>query len=567
MRGDNDLLSGLVGMFNERGYKVVGAHEVAPELVASPGQIGAHAPDKGANRDARRAMKAARVIGKLDAGQAAVVVNGLIVALEADEGTDGLLERVGKLRETGRVRWKGRAGVLAKCAKPQQDLRVDLPTIGVRTVRAAAAAGLAGIVVETGPGDDRRPCGGRGTRRQGGLVHHRPRERRGEARQVSRPGQPFTVFLIAGEESGDSLGAGLMEALSRRIGGDVRFLGVGGARMERLGLRSLFPMRDINHVGGTAIVANLPRILSRMHQAAREIVKADPDVYVMIDCPGFNLGVARRVRKRRPSIPIVDYVSPTVWVWRPRRAPWMAGFVDHLLAILPFEPEAHRRLMGPPCTYVGHPLIEKLDRLRPAPGERRPIGAVERPKFIVLPGSRHGEIKRLLDVFGETVARVVAENGPMEVLLPVVPRFADEIKARTAAWPVKPRIVEGEAEKYRRLPERTSRACGLRYRDARTRPRRRADGRRVPGRPDRQGFQICVEADQLVRAAQPDYRHQRHPGIPRRRDDARADGGSPQAAPVGHAGARAPTPFLRHPRPADGARPRHTERPGGRHRP
>ncbi len=263
-----------------------------------------------------------------------------------------------------------------------------------------------------------------------------------------QPGQPFTVFLIAGEESGDSLGAGLMEALSRRIGGDVRFLGVGGTRMERLGLRSLFPMRDINHVGGTAIVANLPRILSRMHQAAREIVKADPDVYVMIDCPGFNLGVARRVRKRRPSIPIVDYVSPTVWVWRPRRAPWMAGFVDHLLAILPFEPEAHRRLKGPPCTYVGHPLIEKLDRLRPAPGERQPIGAVERPKFIVLPGSRHGEIKRLLDVFGETVARVVADNGPMEVLLPVVARFADEIKARTAAWPVKPTIVEGEAEKY-----------------------------------------------------------------------------------------------------------------------
>lgn len=150
MRGDNDLLSGLVGMFAERGYTVVGAHEVAPELVAGSGQIGAQAPDRRANRDARRAMKAARVIGKLDAGQAAVVINGLIVALEAYEGTDGLIERVGRLREAGRVKWKGRAGVLAKCAKPQQDLRVDMPTIGVRTVRAAAAAGLAGIAVESG---------------------------------------------------------------------------------------------------------------------------------------------------------------------------------------------------------------------------------------------------------------------------------------------------------------------------------------------------------------------------------------------------------------------------------
>ena len=262
------------------------------------------------------------------------------------------------------------------------------------------------------------------------------------------PGRPFTVFLIAGEESGDALGANLMEAIRARAGGEVRFVGVGGARMERLGLRSLFPMRDINHVGATAIVANLHRILARMRQAARAVVQAQPDVFVMIDCPGFNLGVARRVRKKDPGIPIVDYVSPTVWVWRPRRAPRMARFVDHLMAILPFEPEVHARLQGPPTTYVGHPLIEKIDRLRPAAGERPPLAAVERPTFLVLPGSRHGEISRLLDAFGETVARVVRDRGPMEVLLPVVPRFADEIREKTARWPVRPDIVEGEEAKY-----------------------------------------------------------------------------------------------------------------------
>ena len=126
----------------------------------------------------------------------------------------------------------------------------------------------------------------------------------------------------------------------------------------------------------------------------------------------------------------------------------MARFVDHLLAILPFEPEVHQRLKGPPTTYVGHPLIEKIDRLRPAAGERPPLGTVERPTLIVLPGSRHGEISRLLDVFGQTVARLVSANGPMEVLLPVIPRFAEEIKARTADWPVRPVIVEGEDAKY-----------------------------------------------------------------------------------------------------------------------
>jgi len=182
---------------------------------------------------------------------------------------------------------------------------------------------------------------------------------------VSRaPDRPFTAFLIAGEESGDALGANLMEALRAQVPGELRFMGVGGSRMERLRLSSMFPMRDINHVGATSIVANLPRIFNRMQQASRAIAGAEPDVFVMIDCPGFNLGVARRVRKKNPRIPIVDYVSPTVWVWRPRRAPRMARFVDHLLAILPFEPEVHERLKGPPTTYVGHPLIEKIDRLR-----------------------------------------------------------------------------------------------------------------------------------------------------------------------------------------------------------
>jgi DUF1009 family protein len=150
LKGDNDLLTGLIGLFNERGFKVVGAHEVAPELVAGIGKLGAHGPRRTQRIDARKAMRAARAIGRIDAGQAAVALRGRIVALEAAEGTDAMIERVARLRESGRLRWTGRQGVLAKCAKPQQDLRVDMPTIGVETVRRVAAAGLAGIVVEAG---------------------------------------------------------------------------------------------------------------------------------------------------------------------------------------------------------------------------------------------------------------------------------------------------------------------------------------------------------------------------------------------------------------------------------
>lgn len=148
--GDNTLLTGTIRIFEAWGYSIVGAHEVAPDLVAVPGVVAGSAP-RGSNLDdVRVAIAAARGIGALDAGQAAVAVGGRVVALEAAEGTDAMLGRVATLREMGRIKWSGRAGVLAKCAKPQQDLRVDMPTIGPDTVAGAAAAGLAGIAIEAG---------------------------------------------------------------------------------------------------------------------------------------------------------------------------------------------------------------------------------------------------------------------------------------------------------------------------------------------------------------------------------------------------------------------------------
>jgi lipid-A-disaccharide synthase len=169
---------------------------------------------------------------------------------------------------------------------------------------------------------------------------------------------------------------------------------------------------------------------------------------VLIDVPGFNLPVARKVRQVRPSIPVVDYVSPTVWAWRPGRARRMTAFVDRVLAILPFEPEVHRQLGGPPCTYVGHPLIERLSVLRSAAGERRPIVSGSKPVIVILPGSRRSEVSRLTPLFGEAIALVAERNGLPEILVPAVPRLAAEIAARVAGWKVKPRIVEGDIEKF-----------------------------------------------------------------------------------------------------------------------
>ena len=145
-------------------------------------------------------------------------------------------------------------------------------------------------------------------------------------------------------------------------------------------------------------------ILRRIRETADAIVAARPDALVIIDSPDFTHRVARRVRARAPSIPILDYVSPSVWAWRPGRARAMRAYVDCVLAILPFEPAAHLRLGGPPCIYVGHPLIERRSELRPDAGEAARRRA-DPPLVLALPGSRSGEIRRLLAIFGAAIAQ------------------------------------------------------------------------------------------------------------------------------------------------------------------
>jgi lipid-A-disaccharide synthase len=259
------------------------------------------------------------------------------------------------------------------------------------------------------------------------------------------------VFIIAGEESGDLLGANLMRSLKERFGGAVEFQGVGGHRMAGEGLRSLFPMEEVVLHGITEAVARWPQLLARIRQTAQAVIAAAPDVLVLVDCPGFNLRVGKIVRRLDPKLPIVDYVSPSVWAYFPGRARKMARYVDQLLAILPFEPRVHRELGGPPTTYVGHPLIERLGSLRPALGERQPIAKNPRPVLLVLPGSRASEIRRLMPTFGETAALVAKAVGPIEIILPAVPRLINEIRARAAAWPVQPTIVSGEEATYAAL--------------------------------------------------------------------------------------------------------------------
>src|SRR5262249_43197595 len=213
----------------------------------------------------------------------------------------------------------------------------------------------------------------RGPRRRG-----RPRCARAGGRAMTAPTRPMRrseivdVFLVAAEESGDRLGAALMRALRERTAGQLRFVGVGGREMAAEGIASLYPIEDLPIIGFNALPRRMPIILRIMRFTAKAVVTKHPQVLVIIDSPGFTRGIARRVRAADPTIAIVEYVSPSVWAWRPGRARVMRAYIDHILALLPFEPAVHQRLGGPPCTYVGHPLVEEIKNLRPNAEEARP---------------------------------------------------------------------------------------------------------------------------------------------------------------------------------------------------
>ena len=266
---------------------------------------------------------------------------------------------------------------------------------------------------------------------------------------MSEPPQPrtLTLHLIAAEESGDALGAALARALVAREGGAVRLSGVGGRDMAAAGIVSPFAIEELSIIGATAIPRRLPMILRRIRETADAVIAARPDALVIIDSPEFTHRVARRVRRHAPSIPIIDYVSPTVWAWRPWRARTMRRYVDCVLAILPFEPAAHERLGGPPCVYVGHPLVERIAGLRPNAEEKQRRDS-DPPLVLVLPGSRASEVRRLLAIFGQAIGQVAVRVGAIELVLPTVPHLLARVRDGVAGWPVQPRIVVEPAEKW-----------------------------------------------------------------------------------------------------------------------
>lgn len=258
------------------------------------------------------------------------------------------------------------------------------------------------------------------------------------------------IAVVASEESGDLLGADLVRALRRRTGRDVQLVGIGGRHLQELGLKSLFDASEVALIGLSAVVRDLPRLMRRIRQTAGMVAGEKPDCLITIDSPDFSLRVARKVRAADPKIPIIHYVCPSVWAWRPGRARAMKPYVDHILCILPFEVKELERLGGPPGTYVGHRLTHDPGVLRAAAMQAAPrdLSSDREKTLLVLPGSRKAEVRRLIGPFGETVSILRARGHRLRLLLPTVPHVADLVRASVAAWAEKPEIIVDQERKW-----------------------------------------------------------------------------------------------------------------------
>ena len=255
------------------------------------------------------------------------------------------------------------------------------------------------------------------------------------------------AFLIAGEPSGDRLGAALIAGL-RELDPALEVRGIGGEGMAAQGLESLFPMSELSLMGIWEILPKYRALKQRIAQTAQAVIKAAPDVLITIDSPDFGLRVARIVRAAAPGIRTVHYVAPSVWAWRPGRARKMAQVIDHVLAILPFEPPL-MQAAGMSCDFVGHPVVsERLASAADASAFRAAHAiAADAPLVLCLPGSRRGEVARLGPRFDEALMRLRDRLPEMRVVLPTVPGVADMVDAMVRRWPTAPVVVQGESDK------------------------------------------------------------------------------------------------------------------------
>lgn len=249
------------------------------------------------------------------------------------------------------------------------------------------------------------------------------------------------IFIIAGEASGDKLGAAMMKGFEHLADQKIEFIGVGGALMEEMGLKSLFPMEEISLMGISEILSQYRHLKQRIRQTAAAVLDEQPDVLITIDLPEFSFRVADLV-KHTSNIPTVHYVAPTVWAWRPGRARKIAKYIDHVLALFPFEPPLMQDA-GMSCDFVGHPVVQDLIATPQEVSEfKLHFGLGIGPMLVCLPGSRRSEIKRLTPIFKDALEKIKHSYPDMNIVLPAAPSVAELVQSEVCQWKHKPIVLD-----------------------------------------------------------------------------------------------------------------------------
>ena len=259
----------------------------------------------------------------------------------------------------------------------------------------------------------------------------------------------FRIYLVAGEPSGDLIGAGLMQACHDQADYPIQFDGIGGLRMKEHGLTSLFPMTDLSIMGLIEILPRIPHILKRLHQTIDHIKKIQPDVIVTLDAPSFNFRLVKRLQNL--DTPLVHYTAPTVWAWRPGRAKKIAKIYDHLLTLFSFEPPYFEK-HGLPTTFVGHPLVEKnIDQVDPTLFRQQHSLNHDVPIVCLLPGSRFGELTKLLPVFAQTMHALLKKMPDLKIVIPTLAHLQSRVQQFFQNYGLSPIIVIHDNEKYQAM--------------------------------------------------------------------------------------------------------------------
>lgn len=247
-------------------------------------------------------------------------------------------------------------------------------------------------------------------------------------------------YLIAGEPSGDALGAALMAGL-KELQPDVDFAGVGGPLMQAQGLDSQFPMDELSVMGLAEVLPKYRALKRRIAECAEAVLAQKPDALITIDSPDFCLRVAKIV-KAQSNTRTIHYVAPSVWAWREGRAAKMARVIDHVLALLPFEPPL-MQAAGMGCDFVGHPVVSEPQATpEQAQDFRARHGINDAPLMLALPGSRRGEVERLMPVFGETIRQLQGDRPDLRIVLPAAPSVAMRVQELAADWPTPPLVLD-----------------------------------------------------------------------------------------------------------------------------